>query len=102
MTAPGGVYSSEVGWNQGNGFSCGGISDYESQPSYQQGLVIHSGNNVVNQNGKRAIPDVSLNAYADAAVYDSYDFSGSSNPWIAVRRHEPVLPDLGRVGRHRG
>ncbi len=84
LTAPGGVYGSEVGWNDGFGdMGCGGVSVYESQPSYQQGLVIHSGSGVVNQSGKRAIPDVSLNAGAGVAVYDSYDF-GTSSPWAPI------------------
>ena len=81
LTAPGGVYGSEVGWNQSDGFSCGGISQVENQPGYQQGLVINSGSSVVDQNGMRAVPDVSLNAATSVAVYDSFDF-GSSTPWI--------------------
>jgi phosphoribosylcarboxyaminoimidazole (NCAIR) mutase len=81
LTAPGGVYTSEVGWN-GSG---GSISYYESQPAYQQGLVIHSGTNTINPNGKRANPDVSFDANPSSgvAVYDSYA-NGNTNPWIQV------------------
>ena len=81
LTAPGGVYSSETGW----GGSGGGISGYESQPSYQQGLVIHNGASVVNQNGKRAIPDIALDADPNSgvAVYDSYS-QGSAASWLQV------------------
>ena len=81
LTAPGGVYSSESGWS-GSG---GGISNYESQPTYQQGLVIHSGTSVINQSGKRAIPDVAFDAdpSSGVAVYDSYS-QGSTYPWLQV------------------
>ncbi len=81
LVAPGGVYSSEIGWS-GSG---GGISAYESQPSYQQGLVIHDGSNVVDQSGMRAVPDVSFDAdpSSGVAVYDSFAH-GTSAPWVQV------------------
>ncbi len=81
LTAPGGVYGSESGWS-GSG---GGISADESQPSYQQGLLIHSGNTVINQNGKRATPDVAFDADLNSgvAVCDSYS-QGTDYPWIRV------------------
>ena len=51
LTLSGGNYGSEAGWS-GSG---GGISAIESQPSYQQGLVIHNGSNTVNPGGMRAM-----------------------------------------------
>jgi hypothetical protein len=81
LNAPGGVYGSESGWSD----SGGGISSYETEPSYQQGLVVHSGTSVVNQNGKRTIPDVAFDADLNSgvAVYDSYS-QGSTYPWLTV------------------
>ncbi len=67
-----GSYNSETGWD-GSG---GGISQIESQPSYQQGLVIHNGTSVVNANGMRTVPDVAFDAddiNSGVAVYDSYN-----------------------------
>ena len=81
-----GDYSSETGWDDvADGYcSDGGISQYESQPSYQQGLVIHSGNQVINQNGYRAVPDVSIDADPSTGpgYYDS--FANPEDPWSAV------------------
>ena len=81
LTAPGGVYGSESGWN-GSG---GGISTVEKQPAYQQGLVIHGGSAVIGQNGYRTIPDVAFDADPDSGpvVYDSYS-QGSATPWLQV------------------
>ncbi len=69
-----GNYSSESVWSDGGG----GISINESAPSYQNGLVIHSGSSVVNQNGMRAAPDVSIDADPNTGVpvYDSYGQGG--------------------------
>jgi hypothetical protein len=66
-----GNYQGETGWS-GSG---GGISLYESQPSYQKGVVTQSST-------MRTVPDV---AYAGAsaspfAVYDTYNATG----WIQV------------------
>ncbi|MGA2033654.1 MAG: choice-of-anchor Q domain-containing protein, partial [Thermoguttaceae bacterium] len=66
-----GNYSSEIGW-YGSG---GGIDTYESQPSYQKGVVTQSTTN-------RTAPDVAWNA-VNYAVCDSYDF-GSRTSWEAV------------------
>ena len=61
-----GSYNSETGWSD----SCGGISKYESIPSYQIGKI----------NGlsstKRAAPDVSIDADPNTGVYvlDSYSY----------------------------
>jgi subtilisin-like proprotein convertase family protein len=65
-----GNYISESGWS-GSG---GGLSTAESAPSYQNGLVIHNGNTIVNANGARANPDVALIAGTGVAVYDSWDY----------------------------
>ena len=66
-----GNYFSESGWS-GSG---GGISAYESQPAYQNGVVTGS-------TTKRANPDVSYDADPSTglAVYDSYG-NGSASPW---------------------
>jgi Bacterial pre-peptidase C-terminal domain len=81
LSAPGGVYSGEVGWN-GSG---GGVSVQEAQPAYQTGLVIHSGASIISPGGHRAIPDVSFDAdpASGAAVYDSFS-QGSVTPWLQV------------------
>jgi len=67
-----GDYSGEVGWND----SGGGISTYESQPSFQHGIVTQS-------TTARTIPDVSMNADTGVSIYDSYDES-ASQPWVSV------------------
>ena len=78
LTLSGNSYGSETGWS-GSG---GGVSQYESQPSYQQGLVIHNGGSTVNANGMRSIPDVAFDADPNTgvAIYDSYN--GGSSPWF--------------------
>jgi len=64
-----GDYLSETGWS-GSG---GGISAYETQPAYQQGVVTQS-------SSMRTVPDVAYNAAWPYAVYDT-----SSEPgWIEV------------------
>ena len=54
----------------------------ESQPSYQQGLMIHNGGSTVNPAGMRTIPDVAFDAdpSTGGALYDSYN--GGSAPWM--------------------
>jgi subtilase family serine protease len=59
-----GNYSSESGWS-GSG---GGLSRYESQPAYQNGVVTQSST-------RRAIPDVSFVADPNPGVYE-YDTYG--------------------------
>jgi hypothetical protein len=65
------AYSSESAWT-GSG---GGISAYESQPSYQQGVVTQS-------TTKRTSPDVSYDANPNTGfpVYQTYGNSGG--PWL--------------------
>jgi autotransporter-associated beta strand protein len=65
-------YKSETGWS-GSG---GGISLYEAQPAYQNGVVTQS-------TTQRTIPDVSIIGGTGVAVYNSYD-NGSAKPWQAV------------------
>ncbi len=64
-----GTYQNEIGW----GSSGGGISQYESEPSYQEG---------VQSTGYRTIPDVSFDSDHNPGVagYDSYDNTGGG-PW---------------------
>jgi hypothetical protein len=78
-----GNYISESGWGNGNssgteGGSGGGISVYEAQPVYQNGVVTQSTTH-------RTTPDVAMDADPNtgAAVYDSWDF-GSSTPWAQI------------------
>jgi len=62
-------YSSESGWS-GSG---GGISAYESQPSYQKGVVTQSST-------RRASPDIAYNSDPNTGfpVYDSYNNTGAA------------------------
>jgi hypothetical protein len=66
-----GNYQSETAWS-GSG---GGISAYESQPSYQKGIVTQT-------RTMRAVPDVAYNASSGSpyAVYDTSGYGG----WIEV------------------
>ncbi len=68
-----GSYSSALGTFLGSG---GGLSQYESEPAYQQG---------VQSTGSRTTPDVSFLADPDtgAWVADPYNL-GSDNPWEVV------------------
>ena len=70
-----GVFSSETAWS-GSG---GGLSQYETQPSYQ------SAYNVPQANGKRAVPDVSYDADPNSgvSVYDSLGYQGFKG-WFVV------------------
>jgi len=71
LTLSSGNYGSESAWS-GSG---GGLSAYESQPSYQSGFVKQS-------TTKRGNPDVSYdsNPGTGFAVYDSYN-NGTAQPW---------------------
>ncbi|HEY2882227.1 MAG TPA: S53 family peptidase, partial [Pirellulales bacterium] len=68
-----GAYGSETGWS-GSG---GGLSSFEGQPSYQNGIVTQSSTS-------RGNPDVAFDADPNSgvAVYDSYN--NPSAPWIQV------------------
>ena len=67
-----GAYSSETGWAD----STGGLSSYESEPTYQ---------NVVQSTGKRGEPDIAFDANPNSgvAVYDSVATGGQSG-WFEV------------------
>jgi subtilase family serine protease len=71
----GGTLTSETGWSDGGG----GCSSYETATSAQAGF---GGYSQVHCNGKRATPDVSLDAdpASGVSVYDSYGYGG----WIIV------------------
>lgn len=71
---PSGNYVSETGW-AGAG---GGISQYESQPSYQTGIVTQT-------TTRRAAPDVAFDAdpRTGVPIYDSYSF-GTATPWVQI------------------
>jgi hypothetical protein len=72
-----GDYTSETGWSgSGGGLSAGTTAQgFESQPSYQKGVVTQSST-------VRANPDVSYDADPNTGfpVYDSYN-NGTSAPW---------------------
>ena len=78
------TYGGETAWGDGvnsgmDGGGGGGISGYESQPAYQNGVVnAYSTTN-------RTYPDVSMNADRNTgvSVYDSWDY-GASSPWVVV------------------
>ena len=68
------------------------------------GLAIHNGSGTIGANGKRPIPDVSLDAdpSTGVAVYDSYDFGAAHLPGPrSAARVFPAPLRLG-IGRHRG
>lgn len=84
LTLSSGNYSSETAWAD----TGGGISQYEAEPSYQQGVVPSSDSN---GGANRAIPDVAFDANPNTgvAVVDSYDYYsgdsfGSSGSWVQV------------------
>lgn len=70
-----GNWVSETAWNS----SGGGMSAYEPQPSYQQGVVSQSLT-------QRTSPDVAYDADSATgfAVYDSYQAAAGSGPWIDI------------------
>ena len=69
-----GTYFSESGWD-GSG---GGISNFQSLPSYQSGVVTQSSTN-------RCVPDIAMDADPNTGVpiYDTYDNS-TSTPWTEL------------------
>jgi Dockerin type I domain len=84
LNVNGDTYTSETAWGNGTssgtkGGSGGGISKFESQPTYQKGIVTQS-------TTQRTYPDVSMEADPDTGVpiYDSWDFSSktSNTPWV--------------------
>jgi hypothetical protein len=86
-----GNYLSETAWSG----SVGGISQYESQPSWQKGVVTQTST-------QRAIPDVAYNSSTGYAVYDTDGLGGwvqlagtsaASPQWAAL----VAIADQGRV-----
>jgi hypothetical protein len=71
-----GNYLGETGWSNSYGGSGGGVSSYESKPSYQV--------NVPQSSSQRTSPDVAYNGDVNTgvAVYDSY-YSGGGG-WFQV------------------
>ena len=71
-----GTFASETGWSSGGG----GCSKYENATSAQSA---YTGYAQVNCAGKRATPDVSLDAdpNSGASVYDSTKYNGQSGWW---------------------
>ncbi len=71
-----GDYASETAWS-GSG---GGVSAYETVPSYQQGLPIPN-----NPKNMRGVPDVAYNADPNTgfSVYDSVPYQGQSG-WLVI------------------
>lgn len=69
------AWSSETGWS-GSG---GGPSSFESQPSYQKGVVSQTST-------ARATPDVAYNASPSTgvSVYDSVPYQGTTLGWVVV------------------
>ena len=80
-----GSYGSESGWSG----STGGLSLYESEPSYQAATLQSAGLGV----GSRAVPDVSLNADPETgySVYDSVPYDGESG-WFDVGGTSAAAP----------
>jgi autotransporter-associated beta strand protein len=83
-------YGGETSW--GNGTSSGtatggggGVSAYESQPSYQSGVVssTDSTDAGVYSSAHRTEPDVSADADGTVLIYDTYTNTGVG-PWITV------------------
>lgn len=74
----GGTFTSETGWSSGGG----GCSAYETATSAQSGF---SGYAQVNCGGKRATPDVSLDAdpASGVSVYDTTKYQGQAG-WFTV------------------
>ena len=82
-----GHYVSESAWS-GSG---GGISKYESQPIYQQGIVTQT-------TTKRAIPDVAFDADPNSGVPVVASFTyGSTNPWVTLGGTSFSAPAWGAI-----
>jgi len=81
LNTAGNVILGETGWGDSYGSSTGGVSSYETGPSYQNGLVISSGSTQISSGGMRTNPDVAYDASPASgfAVYNSYSFPTA--PW---------------------
>ena len=77
-----GTYLSESGWGDGttsgnDGGGGGGISKFETQPAYQNGVVLQS-------TTKRTVPDVSIDADPQTGVDIVDTFDAPSSPWMVI------------------
>jgi hypothetical protein len=77
-----GTYLSESGWGDGttsgnDGGGGGGISKFETQPAYQNGVVTQS-------TTKRTVPDVSIDADPETGVDIVDTFDAPSSPWMVI------------------
>ncbi len=83
-------YQSETAWS-GSG---GGTSLYESEPVYQD---------AVQSTGKRTIPDVAWDADPNTgvAVYDSWDDTDNSGPWLEIGGTSVAAPSWSQTDRDR-
>jgi len=86
LTLSAGNYGSEAGWS-GSG---GGISKYESKPSYQSGVTQSS--------TRRTTPDVAYDSdpRTGFSVYDSYN-NGSSAPWSQYGGTSAAAPQWAAI-----
>ena len=93
-----GTYISESVWNNGpigGGLfqaTGGGISNYETQPLYQQGLTVHNGASTISTGGLRVAPDISFVADPNTGVtvLDSYD-----GGWLLIGGTSLSSPAVG-------
>ena len=77
----------EQAWSHGGG----GVSLYESQPSFQSGFVTQS-------TTKRTMPDVAFDAdqFTGVPVYDSFN-NGNLTPWVKVAGTSFATPSWGAL-----
>ncbi len=75
-----------------SGAGGGGTSAFFSVPSYQS-------SNGININGKRALPDISLNAdpLTGVSVYDSYAASINGAAWLSIGGTSEASPLLAGI-----
>ena len=83
---PGTGPDGEVGWSD----SGGGTSQFETEPAYQDN---------VQTTGYRTIPDVAWDADPNTgvAVYDSYNDTDGSGPWVTVGGTSVAAPSWSAV-----
>ena len=88
LTGPSGVYAGEIGWSQ----SGGGISAYETEPTYQLGVQL---------TGRRSTPDVAYDANPQTGVevYQGGSWQVVGGTSVAPRSGPPSSPSPTRTGR---
>lgn len=74
-----GDFEGETYWDNASGGGGGGLSEYESRPSFQSSIQ-----NIVGS--KRGVPDLSSDAdpVSGVAVYDSFPYEGYAEGWIQL------------------